>query len=373
MILRLAHRTRFATARWARSGQVLRPARAVLILASLALGVAACGDAPSVAAQAPAPAATNPDQVVAEVNGRKVTLKEVDDKWEEFDAAERAKVTQMLYQNRRNMLGQLMGDILIEEAAKAAGMSADAYLQKESARRVQPVTEEDLTKFYTDIKDQVQGRAFDDLRAPMKQRIENDRALQARAQLVEDLEKKAAVKILLDPPRYTVAIGQDDPVRGNKAAGVTIIEFSEYQCPFCARVNPTLDRVRQTYGDKVRIVFKDFPLPNHPQAAKAAEAAHCAGAQGKYWEMHDAMFANQRALEVPALKQSATALGLDTAKFNQCLDSGQYASKVAAGAAQGDKLGVNSTPTLYINGRPVIGAQPFEVFKAAIDEELKRQ
>ena len=104
--------------------------------------------------------------MVAEVNGRKVTLKEVDDKWEEFDAAERAKVTQLLYQNRRNMLGQLMGDILIEEAAKAAGMSAAAYLQKESARRAQPVTEEDLKKFYTDIKDQVQGRSFEDLRAP---------------------------------------------------------------------------------------------------------------------------------------------------------------------------------------------------------------
>ena len=342
------------------------------MLASLSLWVAACGDAPSAAAQAPAPAATNPDQVVAEVNGRKVTLKEVDDKWEEFDAAERAKVTQLLYQNRRNMLGQLMGDILIEEAAKAAGMSADAYLQKEAARRLQPVTEEDLTKFYSDIKDQVQGRAFEDLRAPMKQRIENDRALQARAQLVQDLEKKAAVKIMLDPPRYTVAVGQDDPVRGSKTAGVTIVEFSDYQCPFCARVNPTLAKIRDTYGDKVNIIFKDFPLPNHAQAPKAAEAAHCAAEQGKYWEMHDVMFANQRALEVPALKQSATGLGLDMAKFNQCLDSGQYASKVAAGAAQGDKLGVNSTPTLYINGRPVIGAQPFEVFKAAIDEELKR-
>ena len=342
------------------------------MIASVSLWVGACGDAPSAAEQAPAPAATNPDQVVAEINGRKVTLKEVDDKWEEFDAAERAKVTQLLYQNRRNMLGQLMGDILIEEAAKAAGMSADAYLQKESARRIQPVTEDDLTKFYNDIKDQVQGRAFGDLRAPMRQRIESDRALQARAQLVQDLEKKAAVKIMLDPPRYTVAVAQDDPVRGSKSAAVTIVEFSEYQCPFCARVNPTLDRIRQTYGNKVKIVFKDFPLPNHAQAPKAAEAAHCAGEQGKYWEMHDAMFANQRALEVPALKQYAGGVGLDMTKFNQCLDSGQYASKVAAGMAEGERLGVNSTPTLYINGRPVIGAQPFEVFKAAIDEELKR-
>jgi protein-disulfide isomerase len=161
-------------------------------------------------------------------------------------------------------------------------------------------------------------------------------------------------------------------VRGNREAAVTIVEFSEYQCPFCARVNPALAKVLETYGNKVRIVFKDFPLPNHPQAPKAAEAAHCAAEQGKYWEMHDVMFANQRALEVPSLKRAAAGLGLDTARFDRCLDSGQFASKVAAGLAQGEKLGVNSTPTLYINGRPVIGAQPYEVFKAAIDEELKR-
>lgn len=338
----------------------------------LILLLSACGDAPSAAEQVRPTPPASPDQVVAEINGRKVTLKEVDDKWEEYDAAERAKVTQLLYQNRRNVLGQLMGDILIEEAAKAAGMSADAYLQQESARRAQPVGEAELKKFYDDVKGQVQGRSFEELREPMKARMESDRSLQAREQLVAELEKKAAVKILLDPPRYTIAVAPDDPVRGDRSASITIVEFSDYQCPFCSRINPTLAKVLETYGNKVKIVFKDFPLPNHAEAPKAAEAAHCAAEQGKYWEMHDAMFANQRALGVPALKQAAAGLGLDAAKFARCLDSGQYASKVAAGAAQGEKLGVNSTPTLYINGRPVIGAQPFEVFKAAIDEELKR-
>ena len=127
--------------------------------------------------------------------------------------------------------------------------------------------------------------------------------------LVEDLKAKnaGAVKVMLEAPRYTVPTSADDPVRGNAAAPITIVEFSDYQCPFCARVNPTLAKVRETYGDKVKIVFKDYPLPNHPQAPKAAEAARCAGEQKKYWEMHDAMFANQRALEVPALKQTARA------------------------------------------------------------------
>lgn len=340
---------------------------------SAALLLPACGDASSAAEQAQPASQTNPDQVVAEINGRQITLKEVDAKWEEFDAAERARVTQLLYQNRRNMLGQVVGDILIEEAAKAAGLSADAYLEKETAARAKPITEAELLQFFEENKDRGQGRSLDELRGPMKAFMESQRALQVRAQVVTDLEKKAGgVKVMLDPPRYTVAVAAADPVRGDQSASVTIVEFSDYQCPFCARVNPTLAKVRETYGSKVRIVFKDFPLPNHAQAPKAAEAAHCAAEQGKYWEMHDAMFANQRALEVPALKQAAAALGLNAPVFDQCLDSGKHGATVTAGMGQGERLGVNSTPTLYINGRPIIGALPFDTFKQVIDEELAK-
>ena len=120
-------------------------------------------------------------------------------------------------------------------------------------------------------------------------------------------------------------------------------------------------------------MFKDFPLPNHAEAFKAAEAAHCAGEQGKYWEMHDAMFANIRNLFVPSLKDTARKLGLDGAKFDACLDSGKHAANVRADAELGAKMGVNSTPTIYVNGRAVVGAQPFEAFKQVIDEELARK
>jgi protein-disulfide isomerase len=340
----------------------------------VALALTACSDSSSAAGQAlPAPA-SNPDQVVAEVAGRSVTLKEVDAKWEEFDAAERARVTQLLYQNRRNMLDQVVGEILIENAAKAASLSVDAYLAQDSAKRATPVADAEVQQFFDANRDRTQGRTFDELRGQIKEFLESQRKQQARAQLVQELKAKSTgVKVMLDPPRYTVAVAANDPVRGVESAPVTIVEFSDYQCPFCARVNPTLDQVRKAYGDKVKIVFKDFPLPNHPQAPKASEAAHCAGEQGKYWELHDLMFANQRALNVPELKQYASTLGLDAAKFTQCLDSGKHAGLVAAGMAQGERMGVNSTPTLYINGRPLIGAQPFEAFKAVIDEELARK
>jgi protein-disulfide isomerase len=348
--------------------------RGVALASLVALAVTACTESSSAAGQAlPAPA-SNPDQVVAEVGGRSITLKEVDAKWEEFDAAERARVTQLLYQNRRNMLEQVVGEIVIENAAKAANLSVQAYLAQDSAKRATPVTEAEIVQFFEANRDRTQGRTLEQLRGQIKEFLEGQRTQQARAQLVEELKAKgAAVKVMLDPPRYTVAVAANDPVRGVDTAPVTIVEFSDYQCPFCARVNPTLEQVRKTYGDKVKIVFKDFPLPNHPQAPKASEAGHCANEQGKYWELHDLMFANQRALNVPELKQYATTLGLDMTKFNQCLDSGKHAGLVAAGMAQGEKMGVNSTPTLYINGRALIGAQPFEAFKAIIDEELARK
>ena len=130
--------------------------------------------------------------------------------------------------------------------------------------------------------------------------------------------------------------------------------------------------MQATYGDKVRLVFKDFPLPNHPNAPKAAEAAHCAGDQNKYWQMHDLIFANQAQMAVPNLKQHATTLGLDMPKFNECLDSGKHAAIVNVDVKYGNQLGVGSTPTMYINGRALVGAQPFEAFKQIIDEELAR-
>jgi protein-disulfide isomerase len=333
----------------------------------------ACAEEPTASAQSPAPQG-NPDQVVGEVAGKPITLKDVDAKWEEFDAAERARITQAMYQNRRNMLDQLVGDRLIEDAAKAANQSSDAYITAYSAK-VPAVSEADIAAFYEQNKERAQGRTLDQLRGEIKPFLEARREAQARAMLVEELKVKAggAVKVMLEPPRYTVPMAADDPVRGNASAPITIIEFSDFQCPFCQRVNPTLARVRETYGDKVRIVFKDYPLPNHPQAPKAAEAARCAGEQKKYWEMHDAMFANQRALEVPALKQTARAIGLEGAAFDSCLDSGKFAATVRNGSKLGDSMGVNSTPTLYVNGRPVIGAMPFESFKQIIDEELAKK
>jgi protein-disulfide isomerase len=340
---------------------------ALLVLAT-AFGCTSAQTAPS------EQAAQTPDNVVAEVAGRKITLKEVDDRWQATNAAERARVTQLLYQNRRNVLELIVGDILIENAAKAANKTPAEFLQEEALKRLSEVTDADVQQFFDANKDRTQGRTLEQLREPIRQFLAEQRRQQARAQLTTELSAKlGGVKVLLDPPRQEVTVAANDPVRGPANAPVTIIEYSDYQCPFCARVNPTLDRVRQEYGDKVRIVFKDFPLPNHLEAPKAAEAAYCAGDQGKYWEMHDRLFANQQALQLPALKQHAVSVGLNAAAFNECLESGKHTARVADNLKAGEALGVGSTPTLYVNGRPVVGAQPFEYFKTVIDEELARK
>ena len=203
----------------------------VALAATVALG---CGNSPS-AAQAPSsspPPATagGADPVVAEVGGRKITLSEVDAKWQEFDAAERARLTQLLYQNRRNMLELLVGDVLIADAAKTANMTPEAYTEREISKRAQPIGEAEIQKFYEENKERAQGRTMEQLRQPIVEFLQGQRQGQARAQLVDELRNKTAnVRVMLDPPRVEVEVAATDPVRGESTAPVTIVEFSDYQ------------------------------------------------------------------------------------------------------------------------------------------------
>jgi len=166
----------------------------------------------------------------------------------------------------------------------------------------------------------------------------------------------------------------DDPALGPEDAPVLIVEFSDYQCPFCARVaSETLPQILEAYEGKIRLVFRDFPLTSmHSNAQKAAEAAECADDQGQFWAYHDILFQNQQALDIDSLKEYAQELGLDTDAFNECLDSGQYTPEVENDLAQGQSYGVTATPTFFINGRLLRGAQPFSAFEAMIEEELAK-
>jgi protein-disulfide isomerase len=185
----------------------------------------------------------------------------------------------------------------------------------------------------------------------------------------------AASLKFLPPKRYEVSL-DDDPVKGSSDALVTIVEFSEFECPYCGVYSrDTFPQIDEAYikTGKVKYVFRDFPLSFHEHAQKAAEAAGCAGEQGKFWEYHDKLFANQSALTVDNLKQYAKDLGLDTAKFDQCLDSGVRAAEVAKDVADAQNYRVSSTPTFFINGIKLKGAQSFSAFQELIEAELAKK
>lgn len=160
--------------------------------------------------------------------------------------------------------------------------------------------------------------------------------------------------------------------KGSSNAKVTIIEYSDFQCPYCGRALPTLQQVLETYGDKVRIGYKHFPLSFHQNAENAALASECAAEQGRFWEYHDILFSNQQALDAGSLKGYASQMGLDTGKFNQCLDSKKYLNIVRQHMQEGTQEGVDGTPAFFINGALISGAQPFEAFRQVIDAELNK-
>jgi protein-disulfide isomerase len=172
------------------------------------------------------------------------------------------------------------------------------------------------------------------------------------------------------------ALTDDDPWAGSRDAKVIIVEFSDFQCPFCSRALPTVRQIKETYGNSVLFVYRDFPLSSiHPQAEKAAEAAQCAYEQDKFWEYHDLLFERQSEwanVGVSKFKEYAADLGLDTDQFDGCLNSGKYANEVTSDLEAGQYLGVTGTPTFFINGKTIVGAQPFSVFQGIIDEELAK-
>jgi len=174
------------------------------------------------------------------------------------------------------------------------------------------------------------------------------------------------------PSNDKPATPDDDPVLGKADAPITLIEFTDYQCPFCGRVRQTVSQILEEYKGKVRYVIRDFPLSFHKDALKAHEGAHCAADQGKYWEMNKKLFADQSKIQVEDLKKYAAEIKLDAKKFADCLDSGKYTEKVRKSQEYGEKIGVSGTPAFFINGRMISGARPFEAFKEIIDDELRK-
>ena len=313
----------------------------------------------------------NRSDTVAMVGTTPITLEEVDGRalQEPVSAFGGAKLVQALYMARRATIEEIVANRLMDSEAKARGIDRATLVELEIAAKASAPTDADIAAWYQANPARVNGAALDQVRAPIMSMLMEQRMDIARATLVELLKAKTTVTIALEPPRADVGDG-GRPVRGSKNAPIELIEFSDFQCPFCVRANPVVEQVLKTYGDKVRFVYRHFPLANHPNARPAAEAAACAEVQGKFWEYHDRLFTNGSKLTDTDLKAHATAIGLDAATFNTCFDNRQQKPGIDKDVADAEKVGVTGTPAFFINGRSLEGAQPFAAFKRVIDEEL---
>ncbi len=241
--------------------------------------------------------------------------------------------------------------------------------------------------FYINGRELSGAQPFPAFQAVIDEEIKKADALIKGGTPVADVYKKLMEQAAAAPPpaaaapaaavepaaKVDIAAATDSPVKGPANAPVTIIEFSEFQCPFCSRVGPALKQVEDEYKGKVKIVFQHLPLPFHNNAQIAAEASMAAHEQGKFWVMHDKLFQNQQALDRPSLEKYAEELGLNLGKFKAALDSGKFKSKVEKDAKQAESVGATGTPTFFINGTRLVGAQPFDAFKKAIDDELQKK
>ena len=316
---------------------------------------------------------------VAVINGQDITQDDLDKaaaaELKNFEIKRQQTEASLAHDKQeilQNALDELVADKLIEaEAAKESKTKAQ-LIEAEIESNVDTPSPEEIEGFYEANKDRIPIPKEEALPQVKQYMIERSRA-HYREMLVTRLKKDFGFKSYLEPLRTDIAIA-GFPSQGPATAPVTIVEFSDFECPYCGGLFPTLKQVQKNYPENVRLVYRQFPLTNlHPHAMKAAEASLCANEQKKFWEFHDSMFGNQQELSVPDLKQRAVDLKLDTDAFNQCLDSGRQSAAVQADIQEGARAGVTGTPAMFINGRLLSGNQPYADIKEVIDDELQRK
>jgi protein-disulfide isomerase len=255
------------------------------------------------------------------------------------------------YEHTRQRVDRLVDDMLLLEEARRRQIGPEQIVRAEISDKVKAPTEEEVAKFYSENKARISGD-LNSVRNQVATYLQNESRQRLEKDLSARLRKTAEIKWLLQEPAQPVQniSVDDDPSRGDANAPVTIVEFTDFQCPACAAMHPVLEEVLKTYGNKVRFVVRDFPLNQHENARKAAEAANAANAQGKFFEYITVLFKNQKALDAASLKKYASELGLDRAKFDAALDRGTYAAEVTKDVADGELYGVGSTPTIFVNG-----------------------
>ena len=339
-----------------------------LMLICMLIVIAACSEGTSKPSYLFKPAAK--EGVAAKVGDIEISNKELMDGIESEVFEHESKAFEVKFNKLKNVLLQK----LVDKDPRKKGISNEEFFEKYVAKNVN-ISDKEIDAF---IKDQ--SIPEEHINPQVREKIRNYLGMERKKESVDnwlaEQTKKSPVEVYIPKPRrptFPVEVG-NAPFAGDKDAKVVIVEYSDFQCPFCAKGADLLKKIKQKYGKKVKVAFKNFPLPFHNHAEQAAVASLCANEQSVdlFWKMHDEMFAHQDELDAEGLKKMAKKIGAKAEAFNACLDGKKHLDQVKADMEEGKKIGVKSTPTFFVNGQLISGAQPVEVFAEIIDEELAR-
>lgn len=306
------------------------------------------------------------DAVVAIVNGRTITQKEVDSSV----VSKVLPLQEQIYALRKTALENLVLRAILEDEAKKRGVSVEELRKQLTAETVE-VLPTRVEEVYSDNASVFESMSPDEAKERLRLDLENQTRMRNYRAALLRLKETARIELRLQEPRLpSVHDNGTAPSIGSKEAAITIIEFSDFQCPYCREAQSAIKQVLTNYGNNVRVIFKHLPLDIHAQAFASAQAAFCAGEQGFFWQYHDALFASE-VLSTEAFNKMATILGLGISKFKACLISEASRTAISKDVQEARQLGINSTPTFIVNGKLVRGTLSFESFKALIERELK--
>lgn len=309
-----------------------------------------------------------PATVVATVGGQPITAGNLNERLKPITY----KLRLNTYQVTREALERTINDLVLLAEAKRRNLTPEAIMRSEVTDKLHEPTDAEVEKFYTDNKERITAD-LPSVKYQIANYLREKQGDDLELALSERLRKTANIRILLTEPEAPVQVidTAGEPSRGDVNAPVTVVEFTDFECPACAAMHPVLEQVLPTYGNRVRLVVRNYPLPRHAHARKAAEAAEAANAQGKFFEYTALLFKRQSALDVPSLKKYATEVGLDRTRFDAELDQGVHAADVRHDLTDGEKNGIDSTPTIFVNGVKLQDLSP-EGLRAAIDKALAK-
>jgi len=304
---------------------------------------------------------------VARAGGNSITLEEVD----RHAAGKLLRLRNEQYETRRQALDEMITEQLFQKEAAARGLTQEALLKAEIEGKVAAPTAAEVALIYEQNKAAAGGRSLAEVTPLIERSVRERRLAERAAKFRDELKAKAGVKVSLEAPRVDLTVPANAPALGPAGAPVTIVEYLDYQCPFCHRAESVVEEVLGRYPGRVRFVHRDFLL-GKPRSLAAARAARCAGEQGKFWEYHRSLLVSPGDMGDEDLRNRAASMGMDAGKFSSCATSDRYDADIRSSTESGNAVGIDATPTFFINGRRMTGALPADQFAEAIEEELNR-